>query len=123
GPNGPSRWAAGMIRRETTGDWLLISQVDHAQIAGTLAAAWGRDPIPALPLREWLVPAIRDHDEGWRDWEGKPGVTEEGLPRQFTEMPMADFVAISSASIETCAAGNASYAEALRRLRAGGGEL
>jgi hypothetical protein len=112
-----------MIRRETDDAWLLISQVDHAHLAADLAAAWGNDHVPRLPLAEWLVPAIRDHDEGWRDWECTPTVTDGGRPRQFTEMPAAEATAIWSKSIAICADGVASSAEALRRLRAGGGEI
>jgi hypothetical protein len=112
-----------MIRRETADGWLLISQVDHAQLAGDLAAAWGNDRVPGLPLAEWLVPAVRDHDEGWRTWEATPTVTKDGRPRQFAEMPAAEAMAIWSTSIDLCASGPPSSAEALRRLRAEGGEV
>src|SRR5687768_8556541 len=106
-----------MICRETNDGWLLISQVDHARLAGDLAAAWGNETVPGLPLAEWLVPAIRDHDEGWRNWEAAPTVTDEGRPRPFTEMPAAEAAAIWDVSIEVCASGAPSSAEALRRLR------
>lgn len=112
-----------MIRRETADGWLLISQVDHARLAGDLAAAWGNDRVPGLPLAEWLVPAVRDHDEGWRTWEAAPTVTGDGRPRQFTEMPAAEATAIWTTSIDLCASGPPSSAEALRRLRTGGGEV
>ncbi|HEX6984505.1 MAG TPA: DUF3891 family protein, partial [Planctomycetaceae bacterium] len=112
-----------MIRREATDGWLLISQVDHARLAGDLAAAWGNDRVAGLPLAEWLVPAVRDHDEGWRIWEAAPTVTEEGRPRQFTEMPAAEAAAIWAVSIDVCASGPASSAEALRKLRREHGEV
>jgi hypothetical protein len=112
-----------MIRRDTPDSWLLISQVDHARLAGDLAAAWGNDRVAGLPLADWLVPAVRDHDEGWRFWEAHPTVTPDGKPRQFLEMPPAESTAIWTVSIDTCASGPASSAEALRRLRSGGGEV
>lgn len=112
-----------MIRREAADGWLLISQVDHARLAGDFAAAWGNNRVPGLPLAEWLVPAVRDHDEGWRTWEAAPTVTEAGRPRQFTEMPAAEATAIWTRSIELCASGPPSPAEALRRLRSDGGEV
>lgn len=112
-----------MIRRETPDGWLLISQVDHARLAGDLAAAWGNDRVPGLPLEEWLIPAIRDHDEGWRSWEAAPTLNDGGVPRQFTEMPAAEAAAIWTASIDLCASGPPSSAEALRKLRSGGGEV
>jgi len=93
-----------MIRRDDGDDWLLISQVDHAHLAGEVAAAWGNAETAALPHPEWLVPAVRDHDEGWRAWERAPRVDPAGgIPRDFTEMPMEDATAIWSESIACCA--------------------
>lgn len=113
-----------MIRRDDDGDaWLLISQVDHAMLAADLAAVWGNAEVAKLPLADWLVPAIRDHDEGWRIWEEAPSVTQEGLPRQFTEMSSDAAEQIWTRSIETCGTGYGSFADALRRLRAEGGEV
>ena len=112
-----------MIVRDAPDATLLISQVDHARLAGDLAAAWGNDRVPGLPLADWLVPAVRDHDEGWRAWEAAPTVTADGRPRDFTEMPAAEAAAIWTRSIDCCAAGLPSSAEALRRLRADGGEI
>jgi hypothetical protein len=93
-----------MIRRDDGRDWLLISQVDHARLAGEIAAVWGSAAVPSLPVPELLVPAVRDHDEGWRDWERRPQVDPDtGRPRDFTEMPMAVSTAIWGRSIEACA--------------------
>ena len=57
----------GMIRRQAGHDWLLISQVDHAYLAAEIASAWTVGDSSSLPMRELLIPAIRDHDEGSRD--------------------------------------------------------
>ena len=93
-----------MIRRDDKGDWLLISQVEHARIAAELAAVWGNDNVPALPVAEWLVPAIHHHDDGWNVWEQSPTVDPAtSKPRDFTEMPMSVATSIWSASIEACA--------------------
>lgn len=112
-----------MIRRDAGEQWLLISQVDHARVAADLAMAWGNDDVARLPLAEWLVPAVRDHDEGWRTWETAPTVTEDGVPRQFTEMSVDVANEIWGRSIEISASGFGSLAEALRRLRSEGGEV
>lgn len=112
-----------MIRRDLIDGFLLLSQVDHAHLAGDLASAWGNDRIAGLPLADRLVRAIRDHDEGWRHWESTPTVTADGLPRQFTEMAATDATSIWTASIDLCAGGEPSMAEALRRLRSDGGEV
>ena len=106
-----------MIRRNCDSDWLLISQVDHARVAETLAAAWGNSDVPNLPEREELVPAIRDHDEGWLDWEQSPTVDEEtGRPRNFTEMPMEVSTRIWEKSIAVCRSGRQSMVPALQEF-------
>lgn len=107
-----------MIRRDAGNDWLLISQVDHAHLSGRVAAVWGNETVPRLPVPDDLVPAIRDHDEGWRDWERHPQVDpESGRPRQFTEMPMRESTAVWSESIRACLAGDPSHATALSRFQ------
>ncbi|MGC1273903.1 MAG: DUF3891 family protein [Planctomycetaceae bacterium] len=112
-----------MILREANDGFLLISQVDHARLAGALAESWGNRRVAGLPLAEWLVPAIRDHDEGWRNWEASPTVTAGGRPRTFTEMPTAEATVLWSVSIDVCASGPPSSADALRKLRRDNGEV
>ncbi len=109
-----------MIRRNDGNDWLIISQVDHAHLAAEIATVWGNDVVPALPLPELLVPAIQDHDDGWREWEKTPQIDPEtGWPRDFTEMPMAVSTGIWTKSIELCSRGGSSMSvarEAFRRF-------
>lgn len=112
-----------MIRRETSEGWALISQLDHAHLAFELARAWGNEATPGLPLGEWLLPAVRGHDDGWFEWERHPDEVEPGVPRSFTEMPADVAVSIWSRSIAMCAGGSPSLAEAMRRLRSGGREV
>ena len=98
-----------MIRRDGEPGWILISQVDHAHLAARMADVWGNEQVSALPWPELLVPAIRDHDEGWRDWERLPDIDPETLwPRNFTEMPPLESARIWSHSIETCRRGRQS---------------
>ena len=85
-----------MIRRDSLADdgtpqWILIGQVEHARLAGELAAQWGGPPFAPLPLRDVLLPAIYRHDDGWARWERSPGVNRQsGRPLAFTEMPEAE---------------------------------
>lgn len=103
-----------MIRRDDGDSWLLMTQVDHAHLAGDLAAAWGNSQVPGLPEPQLLLPAIRDHDEGWRSWERSPRIRpESGIPREFLEMPMADSVGIWRRSIDVCHERERSLADAL----------
>ncbi|HUY92506.1 MAG TPA: DUF3891 family protein [Pirellulales bacterium] len=89
------------IRDETGAEcWLLISQVEHARVSGLLAERWDPAPFDRLNCREELLAAIRRHDDGWADWERTAGVDpESGRPLSFTEMPLAESLAIWRASI------------------------
>ena len=75
----------------------LISQPDHAAVAGFLAAHWGNDefsspgrfadsPDPEA-LRAAAVLAIAEHDNGWWEWEATPELGEaDGLPLGLSEL-------------------------------------
>ena len=92
-----------MIRRESGDHWLLIRQIDHARLAAEIAAAWGNRSVPKLPEAPLLIPMIRDHDHGWREWGDSPRIDpESGVPRNFTEMPMPMATDIWSNSIDAC---------------------
>lgn len=80
-----------MILRPDGPDLLLFRQVDHARLAGELAAAWGNarfaPPAPAGPVL--LAAAI--HDEGWHEWDAAPQLDPAtGQPYQFHSVPYAD---------------------------------
>lgn len=93
-----------MIRRADGDDWLIIPQIDHAHLAGDLAKAWGGEFAAPLPSPELLIPAVRDHDDGWSLWEQQPRIdATTGRPRNFTEMPMDEATAIWTRSINVCA--------------------
>jgi hypothetical protein len=96
-----------MIRRDDTApdgsrSWILISQVDHARISGELASHWGANGFAPIEPRDELLPAIFGHDDGWAAWEQLPGVDLQlGRPLNFTEMPLADSLAIWQRSIDS----------------------
>ena len=100
-----------MIRRDTTGPdqtpaWILISQIQHAQVAAELASHWvGYEPLTAgSPLREMLLASIARHDDGWQQWDQSPQIDPlRGRPFDFTEMPPDDSLAIWRESIEMAA--------------------
>jgi hypothetical protein len=95
-----------MIRREVVDPdgrqrWLLISQVEHARIAGEMAAAWRGPLVEPAAAHDELLAAIFHHDDGWAAWERSPGVDpRSGRPLDFTEMPTEESLAIWTASIE-----------------------
>ena len=95
-----------MIRRPVTAAdchprWALISQVEHARVAGELAEHWGAPPFEPLVPRDELVATIFHHDDGWAEWERTPGVDpKHGRPLQFTEMPVTESLVIWQRSID-----------------------
>ena len=99
-----------MIRRDAIGPdgracWILISQIEHARLAGSLAAPWGRPPFAPLVPRDEVLAAVTHHDDGWRDWEQRIHLDPaHARPRDFMEMPLEDSLAIWSGSIESAAA-------------------
>ncbi|TWU09023.1 hypothetical protein CA54_42630 [Symmachiella macrocystis] len=93
-----------MIRREQGADWLIVSQVDHARLAAELAQVWRHSIASSWGISELLFHAVLKHDDGWRAWEtGLEIDPANGIPRDFTEMPMDVASGIWTSSIETCA--------------------
>jgi uncharacterized protein DUF3891 len=97
-----------MIRRDSSagserfGRWILISQIDHARLAGKLAEHWGAGGFAPLVPRYELLWAVYHHDDGWRDWDETPDIdSQRGWPRSFVEMDLGDSLAIWDASIRS----------------------
>jgi Protein of unknown function (DUF3891) len=103
-----------VIRRDITAadgrpGWLLVGQIAHAELAGNLADVWRLEGLrPALRPAEVegdLRTAVHRHDDGWLDWDARPGVDPKlGRPVNFDEMRLADSLAIWSRSIVEAAA-------------------
>src|ERR1700682_2543090 len=95
-----------MIRREAQSadgspQWILIPQIDHAHLAGMLAAAWEFEPFTA-EFRQELRSAVWHHDDGWQTWDASPGVDPAaGRPIAFDEMRLSDSLAIWKSSISS----------------------
>jgi hypothetical protein len=94
-----------MIRRTQTiagrEYWPLITQIDHAHLAGQIAAAWADLPFDRAAAGE-LIEAVFHHDDGWAEWDAQPGVDPaKRRPRQYTEMPLDESLAIWRKSIDT----------------------
>jgi hypothetical protein len=122
-----------MIRRDapsaaSSPAWILISQIEHAHLAGDLARHWGEAPNSSLPFPDILLPTIDRHDDGWRDWEAAPTIDPiRGRPRSFLEMPNDVAHEIWAKSIDGVAdlGPLAQYvvAQHFIRLRRSGGEI
>lgn len=67
----------------------VVTQHDHARLAGELLALWREDALPGHPRREEILFAVREHDNGWREADSAPRADPEtGRPRDFTSMPL-----------------------------------
>jgi hypothetical protein len=57
----------------TAGDHLLlITQPDHAALAARIMAEWRRDDLRDSPLRDTILFAAREHDNGWAEEDRAP---------------------------------------------------
>ena len=55
-----------MIARKTHDGWLLVTQHDHALLAGELARHVGNAAVaPVMPMQS-VISAVAMHDAGWR---------------------------------------------------------
>jgi hypothetical protein len=74
-----------MLKTRVGDDLWLVHQPDHSRLAGYLAAHWGGAngfarpgvyaPFPApAELRQAVVQAIAEHDNGWWEWEADPPI-------------------------------------------------
>src|SRR5215213_8305992 len=63
-----------IVRRDPT-HLLLITQPDHAALAAAVMDAW-RHPLPDAPVRDVVLLATREHDNGWYEEDAAPLVDE-----------------------------------------------
>ena len=81
-----------MLKTKRGSQVWLITQPAHAELAGMMAAHWGNEefarpghfaPSPdAERLRQEVVLAVAEHDNGWWEWEADPPLSaEDGLPQ------------------------------------------
>ena len=89
-----------MIRRGHGSDFLLITQHDHALIAGELAEAVGNDefsaPVPLVPT----ITGIKLHDCGWPLHDDEPTLNADQLPLDVFETPREIAFNVWTASVE-----------------------
>src|SRR5213592_4535381 len=92
-PSGPRcvpAWeAVARTQKQTSPEWWLIAQPDHADLAGDLAERIRWKNFPALDAE--VVEAIRLHDEGWAEFDFVPAA-RAGRPLSFLDIDPADFL-------------------------------
>ncbi|MCH7751276.1 MAG: DUF3891 family protein [Planctomycetes bacterium] len=108
-----------MIRRDIDlGDgracWLLVSQVEHARLSAVLAERclnrFGQSSFSGAAAsqiestRRELLQAITRHDDGWTQWETRPGLDpERRRPLSFRELPLGQSLLNWESSIQSAA--------------------
>jgi len=83
-----------MIRRDAGDNWFLIAQPAHAALAGQFAQHWGNGLFAPPEPRAEVILAANAHDNGWMEWEDSPKVDRQGVPYNFSEMPIPDHLSI-----------------------------
>ncbi len=69
----------------------LVTQSDHAHLAGELLSLWHADGLPGHPRRADLLFAAREHDNGWREADAAPRWdAERARPYDFITLPARD---------------------------------
>ena len=86
-------------QKEVASEWWLITQPDHAALAGDLATAISVPEIPELDAE--ILQAISLHDKGWAPFDAEdPSPSTSQRPRSFFEVEPAKILLAWSGSIE-----------------------
>jgi hypothetical protein len=62
---------------------LLITQADHAALAGRIMRAWKLGGLPEHARREEILAATDNHDNGWQEEDAELHLNESGDPLDF----------------------------------------
>ena len=77
-----------IVRYESDGSIVMITQNDHAQLSGLFAAHWGNDRFEKPRPYGSLVRAAMFHDRGWIRYETSPQLNPEtGKTPNYREVP------------------------------------
>ncbi len=93
-----------MIRQQRDEDFVLITQDDHAHLAGRLAGHLGNADFAPPDPRDATLLGISLHDSGWPLHDEVPTLDRKGLPLHVLESPMSIATRVWAASAERAAA-------------------
>jgi hypothetical protein len=83
----PAVQCTRMIRHRQGGDFLLITQDDHARLAGRLAERYGNARFAAPSRRGEVIDAVTLHDHGWALHDREPTLNPQQWPLHVFETP------------------------------------
>lgn len=77
-----------IVRYESDGSVVMITQNDHAQVSGLIASHWGNATFERPRPHASLVRAAMFHDRGWIDYETSPRLNPAtGKTPNYREVP------------------------------------
>ena len=76
-----------MIVQRAKTHLLVITQGDHAALAGRIMRAWQLGGLPDHPRREAILTATDHHDNGWQEEDATLHLNESGDPLDFVAVP------------------------------------
>lgn len=80
-----------MVVRAMLEGWYLVTQPEHARLAGELARHWAF-PRPATSVEPELLEAVARHDSGWASDDAEPTLRVDGSPIDFLAWPLASAI-------------------------------
>lgn len=91
-----------MLVSRRNGRLALVTQPDHAALAGWFAEHWGNEQF-AIPVpRAALLCAATHHDDGWHELDGRPTYNaQQQRPAHFTELPLTESVGPYGRGVES----------------------
>jgi len=96
-----------MLVTRRAGRLVLITQPEHARLAGDLATSWGNQHFAVPAPREALICAATHHDDGWLELDGVPVYyPAQRRPAHFTELPLQQTVGPYARGVESVYARN-----------------
>jgi hypothetical protein len=61
-----------IVRKEASGELILVGQTDHSRLVGQMAAHWGNDRFATPQPYDSVIRAATYHDYGWLRYETSP---------------------------------------------------
>jgi hypothetical protein len=89
-----------VLRMESETGWWLITQPDHAHLAGDFAAAWGNAQFRRPEPRARVLKGIACHDDGWAARDAHPSITRQGRPSAFSTELVGKYSAFEEIDLE-----------------------
>jgi len=80
----------------------LVTQPDHAALAGQMGARWGNQRFELPGARDALLCAATHHDDGWLEIDEGPAYNAlERRPAHFIELPLSETVGPYGRGVES----------------------